>query len=363
MKYWILLFFLLPLVGIAYSFWRTWQILPLAIPLKIAVLAVMALCIFIFFANFGIWNIDRMPMPVATAAYEVGNSSIFLLLYLVIIFLLMDVGRWVHLLPADALHASLKGTAAIIVLMGGLFTYGYFHYINKVRQPITLSTKKPLAQPLKIVMLSDLHIGYHNQVTELNRWIALINREKPDLILIGGDIIDGHIRPLEDQQMAQSFHRLTAPVVACLGNHEYYTGTPKAQKFYQEAGITLLVDSVLQLKGINVIGRDDRSNPQRKPLEQLMAGVDKSKYTIVLDHQPYHLEEAEHCGADFQLSGHTHYGQLWPISWIEDAMYEDAFGPLQKGKTQYYVTSGIGIWGGKFRIGTHSEYLVATLKN
>jgi predicted MPP superfamily phosphohydrolase len=119
----------------------------------------------------------------------------------------------------------------------------------------------------------------------------------------------------------------------------------------------------VQLKGINVIGRDDRSNPQRKPLEQLMAGVDKSKYTIVLDHQPYHLEEAEHCGADFQLSGHTHYGQLWPISWIEDAMYEDAFGPLQKGKTQYYVTSGIGIWGGKFRIGTHSEYLVATLKN
>jgi predicted MPP superfamily phosphohydrolase len=232
-----------------------------------------------------------------------------------------------------------------------------------VRQPITLSTKKPLEQPLKIVMLSDLHIGYHNQVTELDRWIALINCEKPDLILIGGDIIDGHIRPLEDQKMAQSFHGLTAPMVACLGNHEYYTGTPKAQKFYQEAGITLLVDSVLQLKAINVIGRDDRSNPQRKSLEQLMAGVDKSKYTIVLDHQPYHLGEAEHCGADFQLSGHTHYGQLWPISWIEDAMYEDAFGPLQKGKTQYYVTSGIGIWGGKFRIGTHSEYLVATLKN
>lgn len=302
-------------------------------------------------------------MPVATAAYEIGNSSIFLLLYLVLIYFLLYVGRWVHLIPADFMHSSIRGTATVVVLMVGLFTYGYFHYMHKVRQPIILSTQKPLTHPLKIVMLSDLHIGYHNQVDELNRWIDLINKENPDLILIGGDIIDGHVRPLEDQRMAQSFHHLNAPVVACLGNHEYYTGEQKALKFYKEAGITLLVDSVIQIKDINVIGRDDRSNPQRKPLELLMAGVDKSKYTLLLDHQPYDLEQAEQNGVDFQFSGHTHYGQIWPVSWIEDALYEDAYGPLQKGRTQYYVTSGIGIWGGKFRIGSHSEYLVAELKN
>ena len=68
-----------------------------------------------------------------------------------------------------------------------------------------------------------------------------------------------------------------------------------------------------------------------------------SKYTILLDHQPYHLEDAERYGVDFQFSGHTHYGQVWPISWIEDRMYEDAFGSLQKGNTHYYVSSGIGI--------------------
>jgi hypothetical protein len=52
---------------------------------------------------------------------------------------------------------------------------------------------------------------------------------------------------------------------------------------------------------------------------------------------------------------------VWPISWITDAVYEDAFGPLQKSGTQYYVSSGIGIWGGKFRIGTRSEYIVGRL--
>ena len=93
-----------------------------------------------------------------------------------------------------------------------------------------------------------------------------------------------------------------------------------------------------------------------------MKDVDKSKYTILLDHQPYHLEQAEQNGVDFQFSGHTHHGQVWPISWITEAIYEDAYGPYQKGKTQYYVSSGIGIWGGKFRIDTCSEYLVVTLR-
>ena len=74
------------------------------------------------------------------------------------------------------------------------------------------------------------------------------------------------------------------------------------------------------------------------------------------------MEEAEQAGIDFEFAGHTHYGQVWPISWITDAVYEDAFGPLQKGKTRYYVSSGLGIWGAKFRIGTQSEYLVLRIR-
>ena len=68
-----------------------------------------------------------------------------------------------------------------------------------------------------------------------------------------------------------------------------------------------------------------------------------------------------HCGVDFQFSGHTHYGQVWPISWITNLMYECAWGLHARGETQYYVSSGIGIWGGKFRIGTRSECIVADL--
>ena len=64
---------------------------------------------------------------------------------------------------------------------------------------------------------------------------------------------------------------------------------------------------------------------------------------------------------DFQLSGHTHHGQIWPVSWITESIYECAFGQHQRGNTNYYVSSGIGLWGGKFRIGTCSEYVVADI--
>ena len=161
--------------------------------------------------------------------------------------------------------------------------------------------------------------------------------------------------------MAEEFHRLTAPVYACLGNHEHFGGDANARQFYKDAGIRLLIDEAAVIdSAIVVIGRDDRSSRHRKSVEELMSTVN-SHYTILLDHQPYELEKAEAAGVDFQLSGHTHRGQVWPISWITDAIYECSWGSHQRGNTQFYISSGLGLWGGKFRIGTQSEYIVATL--
>lgn len=361
-RIWAIIFFLLPLLGLSYTFWRTWQILPLTNGWKMAVLGVMLLCFFMMFSTFGLFNIDRLPLPLARMIYEVGNSSIFVMLYVVMLFLLLDIGRAVGVVPHSFMYHSLKGTLTVLIVIAGLFTYGYFHYMHKHREAISL-TYPTAPSGLKLVLVSDLHIGYHNPVGELNRWIDIINKEKPDLILIAGDIIDGRIRPLKEQNMAQAFRRLNAPVIACLGNHEYYTGLNEAIPFYKQAGIMLLRDSAITVKGINIIGRDDRTNAARLSVAQLKKGLDPQRFTILLDHQPYHLEEAQQSGIDFQFSGHTHYGQVWPISWITDAIYEDAFGPLRKGKTYYYVSSGLGIWGAKFRIGTRSEYVVLTLNN
>ena len=374
MKLWAFVFFLLPLLGCVYVGWSIWRILPFPPVGKAVVLALLLACLGMLFVNFGM-GLDSMSLPVARVAYAVGTSSIFVLLYLTMLFLVLHLGQAVHLVPASFLKSSVAGSLTVLGIILAVFLYGNRHYYNKVRVEMSLqraqapdsSMATTSQRPVKMVLLSDLHLGYHNPRTELARWVDLINAEHPDLILIAGDIIDISVRPLIEEGMAAEFHRLKAPIYACLGNHEYYSGSPQAQQFYVDAGIQLLRDTCVtlpELGNITIIGRDDRTNPRRKTVDQLLALVPKQSptYTILLDHQPYNLERSEQAGVDFQFSGHTHYGQVWPISWIEDAIYEDAYGPLQKGKTRYYVTSGIGIWGGKFRIGTQSEYVVATLQ-
>ena len=354
-----MLFMILPIVAIVYVSWHVWVLLPIASVWKAILILLGVLCFSMLFLNFG-RRFEGAPLPVAQVGYEIGTSSLIVLLYLVLLFLMLDLGRLVHLVPCSLLYHNWQSAIAFFVLIFGVFLYGNLHYYNKVRVPIELKSSKPLPKEYKVVMASDLHLGYHNPRRELARWVDMFNAEDPDFILIAGDIIDGSIRPLIEENMAEEFRRLKAPVYACLGNHEYYAGEPRARQFYKDAGIRLLIDETAVIdSSIVVIGRDDRTNMRRKPVADLIA---HSGYTIVLDHQPYNLERTEAAGVDFQLSGHTHRGQVWPISWITDRIYECSWGSHQRGATQFYVSSGIGIWGGKFRIGTQSEYVVATIR-
>ena len=356
------MFTLLPLVAIIYIAWHVWVMLPFSAIWKLLIILAGILCVGMLFMIFA-RKFDSYPLPVAQAAYEIGTSSLIVLLYLVMLFLVLDLGRLLHLVPKSLLCHNWQTALVLFVAVFAIFLYGNLHYYNKVRVPLELKSSKPLPREYKVVMLSDLHVGYHNPRKELARWVDMINAEQPDFILVAGDIIDGSMRPLIEEHMAEEFHRLKAPVYACLGNHEYYAGNPEARQFYKDAGIRLLIDeSVVIDSCIVVIGRDDRTNMRRQPVKDLMRPLTSERlYTIVLDHQPYNLDRSEAAGVDFQLSGHTHRGQVWPISWITDHIYECSWGSHQRGNTRYYVSSGIGIWGGKFRIGTQSEYVVATL--
>ena len=167
------------------------------------------------------------------------------------------------------------------------------------------------------------------------------------------------MRPILEGRYQEEFRRIDAPVWAVLGNHEYYGDIESAERFYKDAGILLLKDSTASFKGVDVIGRNDLSYPCRAALHELSDSLEG--FTILLDHQPSNLEEASQEGIDFQFSGHTHHGQVWPVSWITDAVFEKAWGHYRKGDTRYYISSGLGIWGSRVRVGTRSEYLVLHL--
>jgi len=355
----ILFFTLLLIALLTYALWHVWAIVPLPHWAKWCIVAIALLCFAMEFIGFTPL-MHRLPLGVSSLIYNIGNKSLIIILYLIIAFLLLDVGRLVHIVPRSLLHDSLPATACITVLLGVVFVCGSIHYHNKQRVELSADSRGKLPQPVKVVMASDLHIGYHNRRSDLSKWIELVNAEKPDLVLFAGDILDYSMRPVLEEGMAEEFRRIEAPTYACLGNHEYYSGLNDAIQFYADAGINLLRDSSVTFRNMTIIGRDDRTNPDRRTLAELKG--EEKNYTILLDHQPYNLEEAEKAGIDFQFSGHTHNGQVWPLTLIIKHMYECAWGSHQRGATQYYVTSGLGIWGAKYRIGSQSEYIVLTIK-
>ena len=372
----MIIFMLLPIIGISYVCWHVWTLLPVSNVWRTIVVALIVVSFLLLFLDIT-GTLDSLPIRLGSVLYNIGTSSVIVLLYAVMVFLLLDLGRLVHLVPRSWLYGNWITAACVFGFLSALMVYGHLNYLHKVRVPLTLTTAKPLPKDYKVVMLSDLHLGYHNTRATLAKWVDMINAEEPDLILIAGDIIDISVRPLIQEDIAAEFRRLSAPVYACLGNHEYYSGEQQAQQFYRDAGIHLLSDSAVVIdSALVIIGRDDLTNRRRKPLNDIIQHLSPNTnqtpslgegrggfFSILLDHQPHHLEKAEQAGIDFQLSGHTHRGQVWPLSWITDVLYECSWGDHQRGNTRYYVSSGIGIWGGMFRIGTQSEYVVAIIKH
>ena len=151
----------------------------------------------------------------------------------------------------------------------------------------------------------------------------------PDIVFLLGDIVDGEIGPVLRGDLLQYF---TCPkcndgLYAITGNHEFIGGAGRTIPYIESKGIRILKDEMVTLDGgIQLIGRIDRDSfrfyrKERLPLAELMKQADTTKPVILLDHQPFHLDESAKYGVDLQLSGHTHNGQMWPLNYITSQGY------------------------------------------
>ena len=294
------------------------------------------------------------------ASFRKRTGWLIFTLYMVLFLLFFDLLKLCSISFNQSFMTSLLAT---FVLLG----YGYYNYRHPKINTVNITLTKPLTdnrRPIKIVAVSDIHLGNGTGKTSLKQYVKMINGQNPDLILIGGDLIDNSVIPLYAENMAEELTELKAPLGIYMvpGNHEYISGIDKSIQFIQNTPIQLLRDSVVTLPcGIQLIGRDDRSNARRLPLQKLMARIDKSKPVILLDHQPYQLAESQAAGIDLQFSGHTHHGQVWPMNWVTDHLYEQSHGYRQWENSHIYVSSGLSLWGPPFRIGTESEMVVLQL--
>lgn len=300
-----------------------------------------------------------LPDWMMRSLYIVGSVWMVFTLYMVPALLLLDVARLAGLPIRNGV--LLAATAVVCLLV-----YGYWNYRHPRVEHIEIELDKPLERDITIVAVSDVHLGDGTGKRTLRRYVDMINAENPDLIVVGGDLIDNSLVPVIRHRIAEELSMLKAPmgVYMAAGNHEYISGIEAVERFLECTPVKLLRDSVVTLPcGLQIVGRDDATNHRRALLKDLVAQCDAAKPIMVLDHQPYKLAAVNSLGVDLLFSGHTHHGQVWPVSMLTDKMFEQSHGYRKWSNSHIYVSSGLSLWGPPFRIGTHSDMAVFHLKS
>lgn len=306
----------------------------------------------------------------------IGWYSLLAVVYIFFSLLLVDLIRildkYLVFLPKNIKtnkKAPFMIGCLILVLVFSMLTYGPFNARNPIitRYEISINKKAAPLHQLRIAMVSDIHYGPIIDVQRLNKMVDLINGLKPDVVVIDGDICDGSITEQESKQLLQALKQLHSQygIFAVPGNHDRWARDDNSVRLFKNAGVNVLRDQYIKVDNcFYMIGRD---NPRhdgtegRKTLDDLMKGVDSKLPLILLDHQPLEIDKARQDQIDFQLSGHTHEGQIFPGNLITKLIYELDYGHMKKGNYYLIVSSGYGTWGPPLRIGTHSEIVCATV--
>lgn len=251
------------------------------------------------------------------------------------------------------------------VIAAVLFTsYGLINarIIRLTKIQIQLSNLPKFWKNKTAILVSDLHLGQILREGYSRRIVGLINKQTPDIVFIPGDFYDGVHNDF--QGAADPFKKITAPLGTyyCSGNHEMYAGYAKCETAIKNAGIKILENSVIEIEGLQIAGiaYEHETMPNfSKTLKNL--NLNRSKPSILLKHVPKQLEEAAEAGFNLQLSGHTHYGQIWPGNLITKRYWKGfAYGMKNFKNMQVYVSSGLGTWGPPMRLFSKSEMVKIT---
>jgi predicted MPP superfamily phosphohydrolase len=352
-----------------YVFWRGWQAIPAKKSWRIPYILLFAIELMVFFTSFFFYK--SLPDDVMTVIlYFCGTWYIYLLyttMALLAIELILLSNRIHFWYPAwvTSHWVQTKLTLFFVVITGvaGLLIHAYQVVMDPVVTHLNVTIPKGTGQldSLKVVMMSDLHIGEIIGKKQVGKFVSMSNAQQPDMVVLVGDLMDYESRFAEQMHAEYDLQKLKAPsgVYAVLGNHEYRANRNAKLNWIRKTGATLLIDSAVLIdKSFYLIGRDDYINKNRQPLNALTKSLDPGKPKILLDHQPWTFVEASMNDVALGLYGHTHYGQLWPYPLLMKLIYECPYGYYRKGNTQLYVSSGIGIAGPPYRVGTVSEMVV-----
>lgn len=313
-----------------------------------------------------------IPLPIQNIIGWISTYWMGIFLFLLMLFLLADlallIGSLTKIFPKP-MPSNIRFISGLLVLLltSGIVAYGAYNsrQIRHVSYDVALNGHT-LSPELKIVLISDLHLGTTNNEKNLANIVEEINSLNPDIVCMAGDIFNDDFNaiqnPAEASNLLKSINS-TYGVYASLGNHDGGSTIGQMINFLKESNIKLLNDEYVIIDDrLVMIGRLDPSpiggfgDLRRKDTADLLASIDTDLPVIVMEHTPSAINQ--YGGeVDLILSGHTHDGQIIPGNLIVRAIYTVSYGYYQRdaGSPHVIVTSGVGTWGTPLRVGTNNE--------
>lgn len=314
----------------------------------------------------------RESIGVLAALIAAGYCALPLLLYIILTVCAADAAigllRIFRIVSRQAVAAprfkawrlAVSLTVPVAAVVFGVINH---RVLRTHEYRIEVPRRAAAARELTVVFMSDFHFRDLTPTGLLDELTAKVNAQKPDLILLGGDLLEGDRGGEDTTRYERALRGMNAPLgtFAVPGNHEAYNRTGRAG-FLERSGIRLLQDEAVALDGaLTLVGRKDARSRARKSVAELLASARRDLPVILLAHRPTEFDNARAAGVDLQLSGHTHHGQLFPFNIVTSLQYDLSWGHLERGGAHLIVTSGVQGWGPPVRTVGASEIVVIHL--
>jgi len=360
------IFFCSPLI--VYAGFRIWTLIPQRL---LKTLFLIAYILFVLAFPLAETLSHHSDLGRTSAIMTAGYFSLPLLLYLFLFVILLDlalgVARLTRVLSGETVNSPRFRRIRLFLVLAVPVAVVVIGAVRNNRPQIReysveIPHKSSKIRQLKIAFAADFHLRETTNGCLMERFVEKVNAAHPDLILIGGDVLEGDPKGGNLGELEAQFRRLKSKygVFGVPGNHDLRG--PGAMTFFDQAGIRLLQDVVEKFdNAFYLVGRNDVRFGGRKSIHDLLRDCDRSLPVIVLEHRPTDLDNVSRSGADILLSGHTHNGQLFPVNFIVKRHYELSWGYKLKKETHVFVTSGIQVWGPPVRTAGDSEILIVNV--
>lgn len=320
----------------------------------------------------------------ASLCRNIWSTSTMLILHFLVISIFLDLVTWIirklcrnkNFEKSKSLYGKLYGCGFLpIVLTALIMLYGHWNMSYAMKTEYNLEADKNVGS-YKVILITDTHYATIQDTDILKTKIEEINGENPDIVVLGGDMVDEGTTKEKMREVFQVFGELDAKygIYYVYGNHDRQPYTQSRSYTDEElndaileSGITILEDNYIEIgSDLVVAGRGDAARGSvsgRASVEEILQGADREKYIIMVDHQPLEAEENDAQGVDLELSGHTHAGQIWPVGYLSELAGVLNYGFYQKGNCKVIVSSGFTGWGYSVRTEGHCEYVVINVNS